>query len=85
VLKEFFQGLRVQCRGCLERPASEESAVGEEDIVMGVEVQLHFTRTKPLWRMPQSQSGLINGLYPNFVLGWAHQFHLEGVCYGCLH
>jgi len=39
VLKEFFQGLSVQCRGHLEGSASRESAVGTEDVAMGIEVE----------------------------------------------
>jgi hypothetical protein len=39
VLKDLFQGLRVQCRGHLERSASIESAIGAEYVAMGVEIQ----------------------------------------------
>jgi len=39
VLKDLFQGLRVQCLGHLERSASIETAIGAEHVAMGVEVQ----------------------------------------------
>jgi hypothetical protein len=39
VLKDLFQGLRVQRRGHLERSASLESAIGAEYVAMGVEIQ----------------------------------------------
>ncbi len=39
VLKDLFQGLRVQRRGHLERSASIESAIGAEYVAMGVEIQ----------------------------------------------
>jgi hypothetical protein len=39
VLKELFQGLRVQCWGYLERSASIKSAIGAEHVAMGLEVQ----------------------------------------------
>jgi hypothetical protein len=39
VLKDLFQGLRLQCLGHLERSASIETAIGAEDVAMGVEVQ----------------------------------------------
>jgi hypothetical protein len=38
-LKDLFQGLRVQCRGFLERPGSIESAIGAEDVAVRVEVE----------------------------------------------
>ena len=39
VLKDLFQGLRVQCLGHLERSASIERAIGAEYVAMGVEIQ----------------------------------------------
>ena len=39
MLKDLLHGIRVQCRGYLERPASEESPIGAEDVAMGVEVE----------------------------------------------
>jgi len=38
VLKDLFQGLRLQCLGHFERSASIETAVGAEHVAMGVEV-----------------------------------------------
>ena len=35
VLKDLFQGLRVQCLGHLERSASIERAIGAEYVAMG--------------------------------------------------
>ena len=39
VLKDLFQGPRVQWRRHLERSASIKSAIGAEDVAMGIEVQ----------------------------------------------
>ena len=39
VLKDLFQGLRIQCPSHLGRSVSIESAIGAEYVTMGVEVQ----------------------------------------------
>jgi hypothetical protein len=39
VLKDLFQGRRVQCRGYLEPSASIENPFGAKPMAVGVEVQ----------------------------------------------